>query len=145
MAPVAVNQAHAKHAVAAALQADGLPVEDLDAEGIRLWQLADETGLFACIGLEQVAGSESGLLRSLWVRGDRRGQGIAVALVDWLEQEARALGLNELVLLTTTAEAFFLRRGYQPRPRNSVAPALQASAEFAALCPASAVCLSKPI
>jgi amino-acid N-acetyltransferase len=47
------------------------------------------------------------------------------------------------VLLTQTAEVFFANRGYRRIGRADAPQAVQASAEFRSLCPASAVAMSR--
>jgi amino-acid N-acetyltransferase len=49
------------------------------------------------------------------------------------------------VLLTETAETFFRRLGYEAIDRHYVSEDLKQSAEFRALCPASAVCMTKSL
>ena len=56
---------------------------------------------------------------------------------------ARRLGLNELVLLTQTAKAFFEQQGYHVIARQDASPAVRMSEEFRSLCPDSAVCMLK--
>jgi arsenate reductase (glutaredoxin) len=53
--------------------------------------------------------------------------------------------VRELILLTETAAPFFARLGYQPAARESMPPEVQATGEFASLCPSTAVCLAKPL
>ncbi len=71
--------------------------------------------------------------------------GLGAALLAHAERAARQRGIAALYLLTTTAEAFFAQRGYARIPREAVPPILCQTAEFAALCPASAVCLTKAL
>jgi N-acetylglutamate synthase-like GNAT family acetyltransferase len=52
-------------------------------------------------------------------------------------------GVSALYLLTPTAEAFFARRGDVRISREAAPPVLHRTAEFAALCPASAACLTR--
>ena len=85
------------------------------------------------------------LLRSLAVAPAWQGQGLGSALVAHAEQAARQRGLAALYLLTPTAEAFFARRGDVHIPREAAPPLLHRTAEFAALCPASAACLMKAL
>ncbi|MFZ1643195.1 MAG: GNAT family N-acetyltransferase [Candidatus Contendobacter sp.] len=85
------------------------------------------------------------LLRSLAVAPDGQGQGLGSALLTHAEQAARQRGVQALYLLTTTAEAFFVQRGYVRIPREAAPPILRQTAEFAALCPASAVCLTRAL
>jgi N-acetylglutamate synthase-like GNAT family acetyltransferase len=62
-----------------------------------------------------------------------------------LEAGARAGGLTHLYLLTETAKDFFLKRGYHVVPRAAAPTALQTTAEFKSLCPASAICMHKEL
>jgi predicted N-acetyltransferase YhbS len=68
-----------------------------------------------------------------------QGRGVGEALVGTLMAQARRRGLREVCLLTTTAEGWFTRFGFERRERASVPPALRASAEFQGACPDGAV------
>ncbi len=129
--------------VAAFLAASGLPTADLSTSSPYLWIARTGQVVSGTVGLE--VHGDAGLLRSLAVAPANRGRGLGTLLVDRVEQEARGLGLAELVLLTETADEFFAERGYQVVPRGSVPAAVQASAEFRALCPASATCMRKAL
>lgn len=129
--------------VAAFLAAAGLPTADLATSAPCLWIARTRGALIGVVGLE-VHGSD-GLLRSLAVTPSGRGNGLGTRLVDRVEQEARGLGLAALVLLTETAADFFSNLGYQVVARDSVSPAIRGSAEFRALCPASAICMKKAL
>ena len=85
------------------------------------------------------------LLRSLAVAPAWQGRGLGAALLAHAERMARQRGIAALYLLTTTAEAFFTRRGYVRLAREAAPPVLHPTAEFAALCPASAACLTKAL
>ena len=85
------------------------------------------------------------LLRSLAVAPAWQGRGLGAALLAHAERAARQRGVQALYLLTTTAEAFFARRGYVRLPREAAPPILRQTAEFAALCPARAACLTKAL
>ena len=85
------------------------------------------------------------LLRSLAVAPAWQGLGLGSALLAHAEQAARQRGVQALYLLTTTAEAFFARRGYVRLSREAAPPVLHRTAEFAALCPASAVGMTKAL
>lgn len=99
--------------------------------------------LVAMAGIEGHA--QIGLLRSLAVAPAYRQQGLASQLVAHLEQLARQQGRHTLYLLTTSAEAFFARHGYQAIAREAAPPALRQTNQFSTLCPASARILSKPL
>lgn len=86
-----------------------------------------------------------GLLRSLAMSEPLRGRGHGRALVAALERAAHAAGVRELFLLTETAPEFFARLGYQKTPRADAPAPLQATSEFAELCPQSAICMKKTL
>ena len=131
-------------AVRALLAAAGLPVADLTAASLAdFWGCRAGEELAGAIGLERYGAVA--LLRSLAVAPDWQGRGLGAALLAHAERAARQRGIAALYLLTTTAEAFFARHGYVRIPREAAPPVLQQTAEFAALCPASAVCLTKPL
>ncbi len=128
--------------IRALLAAAGLPGEDLAPAHLdSFWVGHDAAGLLAVVGLEPRG--RAALVRSLAVRADGRGQGIGAALLAHAEAQARAMGVEALYLLTTTAERFFATRGYAGTERDAAPPEIRATAEFAVLCPASAVCMSK--
>jgi N-acetylglutamate synthase-like GNAT family acetyltransferase len=85
----------------------------------------------------------TGLLRSIAVAPDRRKKGVATAICDRLEDEAARRGIEELYLLTETAESFFAARGYRSIPRTDAPPEVASCQEFRSLCPASAVLMTR--
>ena len=130
--------------VVALLRAAGLPSADVTADGpVRILAAHDGGRLVGAVGLETYG--PSGLLRSLVVTPDARGTGLGGQLVTAIEDDARAHGLVRLYLLTETAEPFFAARSYVPVARADVPGAVSHSSQFAALCPASAACLTKPL
>ncbi len=131
-------------AVLQLLQGAGLPTADLtSAAGLQFW--VSETGgrLGGVIGLERF-GTDA-LLRSLCVAPDYQRRGLGQELVTRLERDARAEGIERLVLLTETAEAFFRRLGYELIDRRYAPEEFKESAEFRSLCPASAACMTKEL
>ena len=69
--------------------------------------------------------------------GFGRGEGCGVVVLKRVS-DAQADGVEQLVLLTETAEAFFRSLGYEIVDRRYAPEQLQESAEFRSLCPASA-------
>jgi len=131
-------------AIRALLTASELPGADLTpAHLASFWLERDAAGLAGVVGLEPHG--RAALVRSLAVRADGRGRGLGGVLLAHAEAQAPALGIEALYLLTTTAERFFATRGYTVIPRDAAPPAIRATAEFAQLCPASSVCLTKPV
>jgi amino-acid N-acetyltransferase len=121
-----------------------LPHADLTPEHLRHFLvLRDGEEIAGVVGME--VADDAGLLRSLAVPEARRGEGLAMRLVDALEERARASGIRTLYLLTTTAEGFFARRGYAPADRAAVPDTIAATPEFRDICPASAACMSRAL
>ena len=89
------------------------------------------------IGLEPYG--DSALLRSAVVAPAVRGTGIGDQLVKALIDNARSAGARHLILLTTTAEGWFPRFGFERIERGEVPAAVHASAAFRGACPDSAI------
>ena len=122
----------------------GLPTADLGtAPDLRFHVVREHGRVVGAIGLERYG--TAGLLRSLVVAPGLRGRGLGAELVEALEQDALAAGIETLVLLTQTAETFFARRGYARIERAAAPDGVRASAEFSALCPASATTMIKTL
>ena len=83
------------------------------------------------------------LLRSLAVAKQARGLGYGKKLVEGIENYAKAKGVNELYLLTTTAEDFFLGLGYAHAERTIAPEQIRLTKEFSDLCPDDAVFMRK--
>lgn len=99
----------------------------------------DRSGLLACAGLELYP--PVALLRSVAVAETHRGKGLGRSLTTRLISHAGNQGIQTLVLLTETAEAYFLKLGFKPVPRASLPPEVQDSAELRGACPASATAM----
>lgn len=121
-----------------------LPTDDINASHMKNFFVIQDAGKIAgCVGLE-VCG-EFGLLRSLALSESLRRQGLGVQLIQHIEGHARSQQIRSLYLLTTTADRFFARNGYQAMPRESAPAPIQETTEFQSTCPASAVCLFKEL
>jgi amino-acid N-acetyltransferase len=121
---------------AAALTLDGVP-GDTDL----LWVAELDRRLVGVAGVELHAGDA--LVRSVAVAPEARGRRIASRLCAEVERQAAALGAARAFLLTETAEEFFARRGYTRAARAAAPAGIAASRQFAALCPASAILMSR--
>lgn len=99
-----------------------------------------ETGALAGMAGVEVHGS-AGLLRSVAVRDSERGRGLGQVLSRAAVELARRSGVRDLYLLTTTAESFFPRLGFERVGRDELPDALNASEEMRGACPASAVAM----
>lgn len=118
------------------LRSCGLPTEDL-AAGLPHFFVAKSGGaLIGCVGLE-LFGS-SALFRSLAVNPSWRGRGLSGELWQLARREAIEAGVENIFLLTTTAEALFTKWGFVRTSRDTAPLRIQKSREFASLCPSSA-------
>ena len=104
---------------------------------------AGDGSLVGCVGLEVY--DDVGLLRSLAVANGARGSGLGARLVERLFDLARSKGVESLYLLTTTAEDYFLRLGFERLLREAADPKLAASEELRGACPASAVLMRRRV
>ena len=137
------NQHH-ETAIKALLKECDLPFEDLTSAHFEsFFIIKNGSYLEAVIGLELCG--DLGLLRSLAVIPSKRGQGWAIQLVNELETYARHQQIAVLYLLTTTADVFFAKLGYQRISRTLIPKALRETAEFKSICPASAICMWKQL
>ena len=128
-------------AVERLLSASDLPVEGVRDNFSSFVVAEDKNEIAGAIGLESYG--QVALLRSAVVSPDYRGSGIGTQMVEQLLQRAEKAGINELYLLTTTAEKYFPRFGFTPTTRSAVPEAVKASAEFRGACPETATVMTR--
>jgi len=118
------------------LRRNSLPVSDIQAGNIFfIVATGIDNEVVGCIGLEQYG--TDGLLRSFAVNKTYRSQKIGAQLFSRLVSYSRQAGVNDMHLLTTTAEKYFLKKGFSITPREQAPATIQSNAEFTSLCPAS--------
>jgi amino-acid N-acetyltransferase len=136
---------HAKPSLEAAvalLKATGLPWSDLTESHLEHFRYCGPThALTGLVGLE-IHGRDA-LLRSLAVIPGAQYSGLGSELLREAERYAFEKGVRSLYLLTTTAEGFFLHRGYRTTSREVCPAGIRSTSEFASLCPASSAFLVK--
>ena len=101
----------------------------------------DDGRVVGVAGLE--VHGENGLLRSLAVDEDYRGQGLGTRLVEAILERSERLSLGAVYLLTTDARDYFARLGFADCPREEAPPAIDASWEFTTGCPATAAFMKR--
>ena len=141
-----LEQAHSNDLakIQALLKSCHLPYADLTPQHLEHFlAYKEDRSIVGVVGLE--VNGESVLLRSLAVHPDYRGQGIGNRLVEKIEAYAVEMGVKALYLLTTTAAEYFAGRDYQKIERGEAPQEIQATQEFASICPDSAVCMCKEI
>ena len=122
-------------AVLALLSEAKLPIQGV-AEHFPSFLVADENGrIVASAGLE--LHGDATLLRSLVVAADARGTGLGAAVLRRALDDTRDR-TGGVYALTTTAETYLSRFGFERVPRTSLPPRLFESRELQDACPASA-------
>ena len=101
---------------------------------------------------EQIVGTaalelypDGALLRSVAVEPVRQGRQLGHQLTDTALHLATAHGVNTVFLLTTTAERFFLKFGFEQIDREQVPASVRGSVELQSACPASAIVMRKQL
>lgn len=142
--PLKVRGRPRRSTAAALLESQGLPVSDITDEHLEHFFFVGSDGSpTGLVGLE-LYGTDA-LLRSLVVGESARGKGLGSTLVEHAEQYATLQGVRSIYLLTTTAEAFFKRLGYERTDRSLVPPSIKETRQFASLCPASSAFMMKTL
>ena len=103
----------------------------------------DDGRVVAVAGIE--VHGEDGLLRSVAVDPDYRGQGLAASLVEAAMERAKRVKLRAVYLLTTTARDYFARHGFADCSREDSPAAIRESWEFRTGCPSSAAFMKRPV
>ena len=98
-----------------------------------------EGRVLGAVGLEIY--DKVALLRSLAVDPNEQGSGIGACLVEAVLSKAETARLEAVYLLTTTADRYFPRFGFETIGRDQMDPRLAASEELRGACPRSAICM----
>jgi amino-acid N-acetyltransferase len=131
------------HELVTLLKQENLPIADI-ASGLPHFFVATEgTAIVAGIGMEHFG--KAALLRSMFTTPAWRNRGLASMLTDTLLQYARQEGAQSIYIVTTTAEKYFLKKGFEPIERSSVDKLVLQSAEFNGLCPSTATIMWRRI
>ena len=130
-------------AVFGLLDRSGLPTAGV-ADNFSQFLVAEADGrLVGVVGLELYG--PSALLRSAAVEESWRGSGVGRVLVERALDLARERGIDDVYLLTTTAEHYFPKFGFVCVQRDEVAQGVQSSVEFQSACPESATAMRKHV
>ena len=87
--------------------------------------------------------ADSALLRSVAVDVTIRGSGVGHRLTESALDLARTFNVRAVYLLTTTAEDFFPKLGFERIDRDLLPESVRASVEFQSACPATAIAMRK--
>jgi amino-acid N-acetyltransferase len=130
-------------AVESLLSASDLPLDGVKDNFSNFVVAEDDGEIAGAIGLEEFGAVA--LLRSAVVSPEHRGSGVGRRLVERLLEGAEVAGIEELYLLTTTADQYFPRFGFTRTTRSAVPDAVKASAEFQGACPDTAVVMTRRV
>jgi len=128
-------------AIARLLGDHELPVDGLRDHLATTLVARDADAIVGSAALEVYA--DGALLRSVAVAPSLQRSGLGRTLTDAAIALARARRSPALYLLTTTAERYFPKFGFERVERRDVPPGVQASVEFTSACPASAIVMRK--
>ena len=132
-----------RESIEALLASEHLPVADLPATLENFVVALQNKEVIGVAGLE--VHGDSGLLRSVTVKLEYRGQGVAAQLILQIEALALSKRLSSVYLLTETAAGYFERKGYQQIARTNVPAELQRASQFSHVCPKSAIVMMKSL
>jgi len=121
------------------LEAESLPVAGVDDHLAHYIVAEISSAVIGSIGLEVY--DDTALLRSAVVSRSEQGKGIGSILFAATVEQARTLGVQRLLLLTTTADKYFERKGFSRIDRQAVKGGVTTSVEFTSACPSTAVCM----
>jgi len=135
------QRAHDQMQILALIRQAGLMETDLHGAPIDFLVMRESGEVVGTIGLQSASGA--GLLRSLVVQKSLQRQGRGAALVAAAERLAARRGIDDLYLLTNDVAAFFALLDYLRIDRGTAPPAVQNTAQFSYLCPATSVLMHK--
>ena len=130
-------------AVRQLLEAQHLPLDGVDAQLPTMVVAKDGGGVVGAAAVELYA--DGALLRSVVVSPLVQGQGLGHRLTEAALSIAKRREVKTAYLLTTTAERFFPKLGFEQISREDVPESVQASVEFQSACPRSATVMRKSL
>lgn len=118
------------------LASNALPTADIYEKNITLYVGLKESKIVATIGIETY--EDVALLRSLCVKEAFKNQKLGEKMLSYLLTVCTHEKIKTLYLLTTTAEHYFLRHGFEKMTRENTPLIIQQTREFQDICPSSA-------
>jgi len=116
-----------------------LPHSDLSVEKQNMVVAEIDHKIVGCAGLEAYSGKA--LFRSLAVKPLYRNMQIALTLTEKVLEMGQDQGISEFFLLTTTADSYFEKLGWNIIERSKVPDDIQSTNEFSSICPSTATCM----
>ena len=127
--------------IEALLQREHLPLDGLREHPQHMFVARTGNRIVGCASMERHG--DAALLRTVAVDAEYRHFGVGADLTRAALGFVERLGLSSVYLLTTTAERYFQRFGFETLDRTDVPTSVQRSTEFAHACPTSAFVMRK--
>lgn len=125
------------------LERNHLPVEGLSEHVATTLVARRDSQIIGSAALEVYP--DGVLLRSVAVAPDLQAHGIGRALTEAAIRLAQNLGAPAIYLLTTTAEQYFPKFGFDRIGRDDVPATVRTSVEFTSACPSTAAVMRKTL
>lgn len=123
------------------LASNRLPTDDIHEEDIEFFIGLVNDRIVATVALEYYGCNA--LLRSLCVHDDFKRQHIGHDLLRRMTNECDTQRVTTLYLLTTNAQSYFKRFGFETITREETPSDIRYTREFQSLCPSSAILMQK--
>ena len=120
-----------------------LPIDDIEDSLIQLFVAKIGNNIVGVIGLEQY--KTIGLLRSLAVKSEYKNQKYGRDLTGYFLEYCKDNKIQELYLLTTTAEKYFRKFDFYKINRENVPTMIKRTKQFSDICPVTAVIMKKDL
>ncbi len=128
-------------AIKALLNASKLPSNNCD-EHIENFIVAEYRGKIIGAGGLEICDTE-GLVRSIVIAAEYRGNGIAQKIYQRIEDKAYHLAITALYLLTESATEYFKSLGFSIKQRSEIPTSIMQTKQFMELCPSSATIMCR--
>jgi amino-acid N-acetyltransferase len=143
--PTHIDQARPEdaQAVLRLLERNHLPLDGLIGSRATILVARENGQIIGSAALEIYA--DGALLRSVAVAPEAQRRGLGQELTAAAIRTAERLSVPALYLLTTTADRFFPRFGFERIARDDVPATVQTSIEFVSACPSSATVMRRTL
>ena len=140
--PITLRQAtkNEYRAITHLLASNQLPTADIHEQNVTLFVGLIDEKVVATIGVETY-GNEV-LLRSLCVKDGFKNQKLGEKMLAYLLGFCTHENIQTVYLLTTTAEHYFERHGFETITRDETPQSIQNTREFQSICPSSAIIMA---
>jgi len=122
------------------LTENNLPSGDIEPGKQTFYIARNQNQILGCVGIEIY--EQHGLLRSIAISENFKNTGIGKNLYHHIIKFCLKINLQNLYLLTTTADSYFDKFGWSKINRDVMPLAIQKSKEFSSLCPSTAICMT---